>query len=179
MKLLLFGSIASGKTTVANKIEGQHEAFEIIAIDDFRRQFGDGTMEKEILSQQKFIEQINKSKNAIIEASGLGKLGDDIYNEISKTKEKILIIIFYLPEKQIKQRLKNRVWDIPFPGNQEKLDDIILTINHNIQSEKIQMMWLEQPQTTILQLENIDLKSQDFIINTINNYLKTYKYDTK
>jgi len=177
MKVLLFGSIATGKTTVANKIKEQNKELEFIAIDDFRQKYGDGTMEKEILSQEKFIAQIKKSKNGIIEASGLGKLGDDIFNEITKTNENILIIVFYLPKSLIKKRLLDRVWDIPFPGNQEKLDDIILSINHNILFGRIQMMWLERPKTTILQIENKDYKSQKFILNTINNYLKTYDND--
>jgi adenylate kinase family enzyme len=178
MKILLFGSIASGKTTIANLIQKKHPDFGLISIDDCRRMFGDGSMEKEILSQKKFIEQINKSKSAIIEASGVGKLGDSIFNEISKINEKVLIIVSSLPKDIIKQRLTDRVWDIPFPGNQEKLDDIVLTINHEIQSRRIQMKWLERPQTTILQIENKDLKSQSFILAAINNYLKSYENDT-
>jgi len=179
MKILLFGSIASGKTTIANLTQKKHPGFGLISIDDCRRIFGDGSMEKEILSQKKFIEQIYKSKNAIIEASGLGKLGDDIFNEMSKTNEKVLMIVSYLPKDIIKQRLIDRVWDIPFPGNQEKLDDIILTINYKIQFGRIQMKWLERPQITILQIENKDFKSQKIILATINNYFKAYENDKK
>ena len=171
MKILLFGSIASGKTTIAEFIMKEYPDFEIISIDNFRQEFGDYSMEGEKISQNKFLNAIKQSKNQIIEASGLGKLGSEIYNKLAEFNDDILLVIIHIPIDEINARIKNRHWDIPFPGKQEKLESIIQTINFGIQFGKIPMIWSELKRTTIFQIENDNLKTQNYILKTIVNFI--------
>lgn len=172
MKVLLFGSIASGKTTIAKLIKKEYSYFEIISIDNFRKEFGDYTMEGEKAAQTEFLNAIKQSKNQIIEASGLGKLGFEIYNKLEEFNDEILLVILHIPVEEINARIKNRSWDIPFPGKQEKLENIIQTINFGILFGKIPMIWSELNRTTIFQIENDNLKTQTYILKTIVNLIK-------
>ncbi len=175
MKILLLGSIASGKTTIAKQFVKLYSEFEYQAIDDYRKHFGDNSMKGESLAQEQFLESISNNKTQIIEASGLGEVGKRILEIIKEIDTNILIVVLYLSETEIKNRLTNRNWDIPFPDKQKNLDNIISTINYGIEFGRIPMMWSEVPNTTILQIENKDLETQKFILNTINNYLKLNK----
>lgn len=178
MKILLFGSIAAGKTTIANKILKKYSEFELLGIDNFRKEFGDFTMQGEDRAKNEFLKAIKKVKNQIIEASGLGKLGYDIYDKLTEYNEPILIIVLHISENEIYKRIQNRTWDIPFPGKQSKLNDIILSINFGVKFGKIPLMWSELPQATILQIENSNFKTQKFIIQTIQNYINSTTNET-
>ncbi|RLD58218.1 MAG: hypothetical protein DRJ05_08380 [Bacteroidetes bacterium] len=173
MKILLFGSIAAGKTTIAQELSRQHPAFEIISIDDFRKKHGDYTLDGEKTAIENFVGAIKNNSNQIIEASGLGIPGSEIYEKIAGFGEDtVLLIILYVQINEIKKRIKDKVWDTPFPGKQENLDRIIQTINFGIQFGNIPMTWSELPNVTILQIENKDIETKKFILKTINNYIK-------
>jgi len=174
MKILLFGDIAAGKTTILNIIKQEYCDFEIVAVDDFRRKFGDNTMKGEKKALESFILEIQKDKNQIIEASGLGKLGFEIYEKISEFNEVVLLIILRIPAEEIKKRIENRIWDIPFPRKQEKLNEIILSVNSKIKAGEITAMWAGLEKTTILKTVNINKENQEFIIKTITNFI--YKH---
>ena len=70
MKILILGNIASGKSTITQKLKPILQDFEVIAIDDFRIQYGDGSMEAEENSKQIFFDAIVEYKNQIIEIMG-------------------------------------------------------------------------------------------------------------
>jgi shikimate kinase len=172
MKILLFGSIAAGKTTIAKQLLNQYAGYEFISIDVCRKKFGDYSMEGEDIAKSKFIEAIQKGKNQIIEASGLGKLGSDIYEKIACFDEDVLLMIMHIEINETNRRIANRVWDTPFPGRQEKLQTIIQSVNFGIQFGRIPMIWSERSNTTIIQIENKDAATQDFILETAKKYLK-------
>jgi len=174
MKILLFGDIAAGKTTISNILKQQYSDFEIVAVDDFRRKLGDNTMKGERNALEKFITHIKKDKNQIVEASGLGKLGIDIFKKISKFNDVVLLIILHIPKNEINKRIENRIWNIPFPGKQEKINEIILSVNSKIKAGEITTMWAELEKITILKTENINKEDQGFIIKTITNFI--YKH---
>ena len=174
MKILLFGDIAAGKTTISNILKQQYSDFEIVTVDDFRRELGDNTMKGEMNALKKFITHIKKDKNQIVEASGLGKLGIDIFKKISKFNDVVLLIILHIPKNEINKRIENRIWNIPFPGKQEKINEIILSVNSKIKAGEITTMWAELEKITILKTENINKEDQGFIIKTITNFI--YKH---
>ena len=179
MKILLFGSIASGKTTIARKILTIHKNFDFIAIDDYRREFGDYTKDGENAARENFIKSILPEKDQIIEASGLGKLGRDIHIIVSEFNEDVLIIILRIPITIINRRIADKNWDTPFPGKQDKLETIIQSINFGIEFGEIPMLWSENPKHTIFQIENIDHNTETFIIDLINNYIKLKEFVKK
>ncbi len=178
MKILLFGDIASGKTTISKQIIQNYNNFELIAIDDFRRKYGDYTMLGEKTALDKFIKNIKPNKNQIIEASGVGKLSNKIYERIRNYNESVFLIILVVPIQLIYERIKERTWDIPFPGKQEKLNDIIESINLKINENYVINLWSTIPDITILKIKNLDSKSQKFILETIINYIKIFRNET-
>ena len=173
MKILLFGSIASGKTTIARKIIKNHPEFKYIAIDDFRKKFGDYTKDGEETTHEYFLNAIIPGKDQIIEASGLGKLGREIHEKLSDSNEDVLVIIVRIPISTINSRIKGKIWDTPFPGKQENLEGIIHSINLGIDFGEIPMLWSDNPKHTILQIENTDQTTKSFITNFINSYIKS------
>ena len=175
MKILLFGDIAAGKTTISNILKQQYSDFEVVAVDAFRRELGDNTIKGEMNALKKFITHIEKDKNQIIEASGLGKLGIDIFKKISNLNDVVLLIILHIPIKEVNKRIENRIWNIPFPGKQEKLNEIILSVNSKIKAGEITAMWTGLEKTTILKTENINKEDQGFIIKTITNFIYKHK----
>ncbi len=170
MKIILFGSIAAGKTTIARKIKEIYKDFQYIAIDDYRKKFGDYTKEGEEKAHKNFIKSIKPEKDQIVEASGLGKLGRDIQEKLSESEENILVIILRIPIEEINQRIENKVWDTPFPGKQEKLESIIMSLNLGLDFGEIPMLWSINPKHTILQIENPDRKSELFVIEFITKF---------
>ena len=156
MKIILFGSIAAGKTKIAKQLLDIYKDFQYIAIDDFRKQFGDYTKEGEKIASENFINSIIPGKDQIIEASGLGKPGRDIHDKLAESDENILIIILRIPVELTNKRIKNKVWDTPFPGKQEKLEMIIQSINLGLEFGEIPMWWSVNPRHTIFQIENPD-----------------------
>jgi broad-specificity NMP kinase len=174
MKILLFGSIAAGKTEIAKKVFRKYPHFTYIAIDDFRRKFGNGTIETERKAQAKFLKAINKDAYQIIEASGFGILGWQLFEILSKSNEIVLIVIFYIEKSIIYERLKNRIWDIPFPYAQNNLDEIISSINNRVISGEIQNTWFKRQNTHFLQVRNKDANTNAFIIKTITNFINIY-----
>lgn len=178
MKILLFGSIAAGKTEIANEILKVHPGFEYIAIDDYRRKYGDGSMLSELTVRKRFIAAIKKLKNQIIEASGLGELGYSIFEKLADTNDKILLVILYSDVPEIMKRVKKRIWDIPFPGEQENLDQIIQRINLELSFGKIETIWAVRENLNIYRTENLTKNDRTFIINFVSNFINTYNNDS-
>ena len=83
LKVMIFGNIASGKTTLAKDILRSIPNLEYISIDDFRRTYGDGSIEKECIAKNQFLISLKNDKPQLIEAMGFGDTGDSIF-EIMK-----------------------------------------------------------------------------------------------
>ena len=171
MKIVLFGDVAAGKTTISNQIK-QNFDFELVAIDDYRKIYGDFTMKGELLAQKQFVNAIKKDKNQIIESSGLGKLGIRLKELITELEENCLVIILNISPIEINKRLKNRKWDIPFPDKQKRLAIIVKTIHAEISNDVIQKNWIKNNKIVIVKLENTTIPHQTKVINTIENYIK-------
>jgi adenylate kinase family enzyme len=60
MKVLLFGNIATGKTTIAITIVNDNPFLEYLSIDDFRRKFSNGTIITEFAAVERFTSSIKK-----------------------------------------------------------------------------------------------------------------------
>ena len=179
MKIFLFGSIASGKTDIANRIIEQHENMEYIAIDDFRRKYGDGSMENELVARKKFINSIQPNKNQIVEASGLGVLGHEIAQAAFAMAEAMIVVILYIDEGLIAKRLINRQWDIPFPGGKSKLETIIANINKGIKSGEIFLQWNKKQCVHVVKANNQTIRDKVYIISIIEDFIKVYQDDSK
>ena len=129
MKIVLLGNIGVGKSNLANFIKSKHSFAEIISIDSIRCTFGDGSIEKEFFCKKKFIDLV-KTDNSfqIIELSGIGILGENLFTKLNNITCPILIIYLYASFDSIQMRLKDRKWDTPIPFTVNKVGEAIYAI---------------------------------------------------
>ncbi len=126
MKIILLGNIGVGKSTIADAINNKWNESEILSIDNIRKKYGDSSIEKENYCKQKFIESVtNDNTFQIIELSGVGILGEQLFSLLKELEENILVIYLYTSESTLNRRNRNRNWDTPFPLPIDKIPDAI------------------------------------------------------
>jgi hypothetical protein len=126
MKILLFGNVGCGKSTLSSEILKLNNNFTLLSIDQFRREFGDGSMEKEKLAKENFIKAIDIGfLNQIIECSGLGDTGEMVFQRLSNSKDVIIVFVLLVNSEICIERLSNRVWDIPYPDKLNSVNKLI------------------------------------------------------
>ena len=134
MKVVLLGNIGVGKTTIAKIINDNWCNAEIVSIDNIRKTYGDGTFEKEDYCKQKFIDSITLDDTfQIVELTGVGILGEKLFNLLSNYQYTLLIIYLFVTEPETYDRIRNKKWDTPFPYGSEKVPD---AISHTYQEYK-------------------------------------------
>lgn len=166
MKVIVFGNIASGKTTLLSKINEEF-SFDIVAIDDFRRKFGDGSNEAELIARSKFFTKIISGRNQFIECLGVGKVADQLFDLLYESNEVILCVILNTPKEICIERLSNRTWDIPFPKPIEEVFDLVERTEVQILNEQIQQKWNNRGNTTLIHKDNIEPEDIDLIASEI------------
>ena len=126
MKIILIGNIGAGKTTIAQKNLEQYKEAEFVSIDVIRKKHGDGTTEKENYCKDKFIEAIDlKTKFQIIELTGVGVLGERLFELLSNYKQPILVFYLIASLEDLLNRAKEKIWDTPFPIGKDNISTAI------------------------------------------------------
>lgn len=171
MKIIVFGNLASGKSYLSDKIRNEISNLEYLAVDDFRRKIGDGTMEKEIEAKQTFLNSIKLDKLQLIEATGLGDTGETIASILKEKDELKFIIILKTPLEICLERLKSRVWDIPYPAPSKQAFKLTETTDKLINEKAIQSLWIDAVNCKILELGNLSDNEIEAIIKTLKNEL--------
>lgn len=166
MKVVVFGNIATGKTTLLSKISKVF-SFDQIAIDDFRRKFGDGSDDAELIARANFLEAIVNDRNQLIECLGVGKVADQLFDLLCKSNEVIICIILNTPKEICIERLADRTWDVPFPKPLEVVFDLIERTENRILAKEIQYKWNRRKNTIVIQKDNIESNDIDLIISDI------------
>lgn len=173
MKILLFGNIGVGKTTIARKLMSLLVGFDHISIDDFRRKYGDGTMDLEIKSQNKFIEAIALDQShQIIESSGLGQLGQRIFQKMATCEDLKVVIIPTAKRDTIQKRIDERIWDIPYPESTDCVPETIRITNEQLENGALQGLWYGHPLLSYPNQTNEDLEN---IIQFTYNIIKHHE----
>lgn len=166
MKLLIFGNIASGKSMLVSKVNNILK-WKVVAIDDFRREYGDGSKESELLARRKFFDTIYTKVNQIIECTGVGKVGEELFFKLRNSNEKIVLVLLKVSQDISKKRLIHRTWDIPFPSPLEKVNPLIDKNDVVINSRFIEKTWGAIPGIKILVRENKNYEELDSITNDL------------
>lgn len=121
MNILIIGNMASGKTSLAEKLALKH-SYEFFSIDEIRKTFSDGTFAGEFLAWHKMLEAIQHPQpdgKGIYEFSGTGKNAWWVAEAINYSRihhRATWIIVYCLCEKEeLLKRLKDKVYDAPLP----------------------------------------------------------------
>lgn len=171
MKIIIFGNICSGKSYLSDKIRREIPNLEYLAVDDFRRNIGDGSMEKEIAAKQSFLNSIKANKLQLIEATGLGDTGESIAKISKSINELKFIIILKTPLAICLERLNTRVWDVPYPAPPTQAFVLATTTDKLINAKAIQTLWQDVTNYSIMELESISEKKIKEIIQIIKSKL--------
>lgn len=168
MKILIFGNLASGKSYLCNKILEAIPDLEFLAIDNFRKMFGDGTMDKEIVAKHEFLNNIKLGKFQLIEATGLGDKEEAILDILKEREELKLIIIIKTPLETCLERMEIRVWDVPYPAPPKQAFKLAEQIDKLIKENAIHKLWNNAVNHRIIEIQDISDNNISSLIKTLN-----------
>ncbi len=155
MKIILIGNIGVGKTTIANLLLKNHEKADYLSIDNIRNQFGDGTMEKEKLCKNKFI---NASKVTsvlqIIELTGVGVLGERLFKFLNKVKVPVLVVHLVANHKVVLKRATFKQSTTPFPLPLDNIPTAIKYTQDRFEEGLSYSLMKKCPRAIFITLEN-------------------------
>lgn len=159
MKILVFGNIGSGKSTLSSVLSDKLNEFELVAIDDFRKRYGDGTMEAEQVAKRNFYGAIVPEKNQIIEVMGAGDTGEALFETMQSLPEQKLIIILKTPLEECLLRLKERQWVVPYPAPSEKAFSLAKETDPLIRSGAMHRKWSQMSACTVIDMDIVTEES--------------------
>lgn len=123
MNILIVGNICSGKTSIAKELNRIGCVNSVVSIDELRREHSDGTFAGEFKAWHLFLKELQEADgNSMFEFSGTGK-NSWFVREIMK-KSNWVTIFCSCDRSILRQRIKNRENDVPFPYDLEIEDSI-------------------------------------------------------
>lgn len=81
MRIFILGNINSGKSYRVNQLSKIYNK-NIYQIDEYRKKYSDGTIESEELCKKKFVDDVIRDENCIVEFSGGGSVAIDFFNKL-------------------------------------------------------------------------------------------------
>lgn len=173
MKILLFGNIGSGKTSISRRLLTEFPTFEYLAIDEFRKKYGDGTKKKEEEAKELFLNAIQTDDTPqIIESTGLGKLGEAIYDKLISCNDYVLVVVLQVEVPVLVERLQMREWDIPFPTRKVPLAKLLELSDKALAG--LLERWYHRLNCTIYAPDNYTNEQQDLNFNMIQTFVRSY-----
>jgi adenylate kinase family enzyme len=173
MKILLLGNIGSGKTTISKVLAKRNPNWEYIAIDDFRKELSDGTIKGDAKAKSLFVKKISHDNNCqIIECTGLGRLGSSVFRRLQKYEGELLVVVLSVSLDTCTARIKDRVWDIPFPKNITGGEELVKKLHEIYHSNFLFERWGLRNKTTFISISNETIKEQELILNMMNLFTK-------
>ncbi|MBM94482.1 MAG: hypothetical protein CMI09_01330 [Oceanospirillaceae bacterium] len=145
MKIFVIGNIASGKTTLCHRIVDEYPSYKRIAIDDYRRAFGDGSVSGEEVAVSNFINDVVKCRDCVVEFSGLGPVAESLRKALKKTNEKGVFFICNRPESDCISSSEKRDYSlIPYPREYSSIEvpeEIIRRNSNQYEIEIVKDTW--------------------------------------
>lgn len=114
MKILIFGNISAGKSSLAKLLLERLQNFEFISIDEIRKRYGDGSIKGEFRCKARLVLKIKEKTDQILEISGTGVLGRRVGRRLARM-EKVLLVYPRVSLAEAEIRNSKRTWSVPFP----------------------------------------------------------------
>lgn len=169
MKILVFGNIGSGKSTLSSVLSDKLNEFELVAIDDFRKRYGDGTMEAEQVAKRSFYGAIVPEKNQIVEVMGAGDTGETLFEIMQSLPEQKLVIILRTSLEECLSRLRERQWDIPYPAPPEKAFSLAKETDPLIRSGAMHRKWSQMNACMVIDMDIVTEESMKDLLLIIQD----------
>jgi adenylate kinase family enzyme len=144
MIIFIFGNIGSGKSTIAKRLLLKLR-YSYYSIDDFRKDFSDGSVDGENLAKKEFLKAISKKEFVIIESLGVGNLNHRLYEIYKNNLSKKIVVLLDVPKEICFERLRLRNWDIPFPKSYGTFEQIWENTHHRLFVEQQYLKWEKLP----------------------------------
>lgn len=153
MRLFVVGNISAGKSYSIEKIKPLLPNYEILKIDEYRKKYCDGTLEKELQMWNDFPQEIIKHKDVIVELSGGGKVADNIINLLEENS--FIVIYIDTDSNTCIERSKNKNFKgTPYPNEfKEPIEETINRLGFDFENQ-INDKWSKA-------LKIINVKSED------------------
>jgi hypothetical protein len=113
-KILLIGTLGSGKTTVAQRL-ARDTGFPYASIDGCRIRYGDGTVEGEERAWENFLAICREPAPGILECCGLGPRIEEVRDDLLCSTVPVSVIWLVLPPDTCIARASQRERNIPYP----------------------------------------------------------------
>lgn len=175
MRILLFGNINSGKTTAAEILQQILPQYHYISIDQFRKLYGNGSVESEKIAQLEFVKKASQSEHALIESSGLGPLGNLLHQHLPPKTS--VILYFDTSLEECLTRIQSKDFSAsPYPKSPETIEETITRCHTEFLNGDLHSLWedsalivipIHSNQPLDKQLHNIPYKKYSSLVNTI------------
>ncbi len=136
MKIFVVGNINAGKSFLIKKLVSIFPLYKILAIDEFRKSFGDGTLEKEMEIRKLFAKAILQEEDAIIEYSG-GTTITHLFIDNLDANSFIVIEVSTDVETCLERIQYKDFSKIPYPKFDETLDNTIKRLDQEFKNGAI------------------------------------------
>lgn len=158
MRIFVLGNINAGKTFTAKKLKVKFPSYEVLSIDEYRKNLSDGTYEGEEKTVSAFIRDIKENSNAIIEYSGGKNITDRFIDSIDKNSFVILEVTEDIEE--CISRLKDKNLSLtPYPKVTEKIEDTIIRLDSEFKNNAVYNNFKNKYLKKFVVNSNIDLET--------------------
>ncbi len=173
MKILLFGNIGSGKTTIAKELSQNSEQWTYLAVDDFRREIGDGSIKGDAKAKSAFVKSISHDEQPqLIECTGLGRLGSSVFRRLQKYDGPLIVMVLKVAVTCCEQRIEKRDWDIPFPKEISQGTELVYKLNKLYESRFLFERWGLRKNTNFFYHMNEIPSDKENILSILSTYMK-------
>ena len=170
-KILVIGTLGSGKTTLAEHVAND-SGFAYDSIDDCRTRYGDGTVSGEDRSWDHFLEICSRPAPGILEFSGGGPHVDEVRENLLSSTIPVSVIWLVLPHDTCIARALQRKKNIPAPFLWAPVHQSVPAIHDGIEFVW-NSLWSREPCFRVTRREFSGTTSADEIYSVIRIWLQS------
>lgn len=136
MRIFVVGNINSGKSYTVKKLSQIFPDYPVLAIDQYRIKYADGSIEKEEATRKRFANDIIQNKDAIIEFTGGSNITDLFMDKIRQNSSVVLEIKANIGD--CLKRIEDKDFSIiPYPTYTETIEETIIRLDRLFISKMI------------------------------------------